>query len=172
MADQAASPAQLNYEPAQARRRAWTLAGIVCRLAVGGLFIYASIDKIDQPDKFVNEVRQYGMVPLSASNSLGYILPWGELFTGTLLVLGIWRAEMRLILLVMLVTFIIAKGYVLAKGLHIHCGCVPETSPLAFLFEGPWGILLDVGLIALLMLDGVAQRRATVRVTGMAPVAG
>ncbi len=62
--------------------RGLKIIGLVCRLVVGGLFIYAAQSKIIDPMKFVQEVRAYELAPLIVTNLIAIILPWLELIAG------------------------------------------------------------------------------------------
>ena len=62
---------------------------LVCRLLVGGVFVYASLDKILNPSEFAKVVYNYQILPLPLSNLLAMSLPWLELFAGLAIVIGI-----------------------------------------------------------------------------------
>ena len=66
-------------------RRAITLA---LRLVLGGIFIYASLDKIVHPRAFAEIIYNYQILPGSLINLSAVILPWLELFLGLLLISG------------------------------------------------------------------------------------
>jgi uncharacterized membrane protein YphA (DoxX/SURF4 family) len=98
--------------------------------ALGAVFIYASWDKIAQPGEFARIVYRYQLV--GPSQALGYLpanllavtLPWLELVTGALLLVGLWRREAAAVAGLMLVSFIVAVSWALASGIDIaNCGC-------------------------------------------------
>ena len=103
----------------------WALA-----LLVGGIFIYASIDKIQDPRAFAKIVYHYqvigpnstvGFVP---ANLLAVVLPWLELFVGVCLVAGAWRREAAVVSAALLAVFVVAVASALARGIDIaNCGC-------------------------------------------------
>lgn len=97
---------------------------VVCRLILGGIFVYASIDKILHPTEFAKVVYNYQILPVVASNLLAIVLPWLELFAGLALLVGVFRAESALTLSVLLVVFIVALSVNLARGVDIDCGCM------------------------------------------------
>lgn len=97
---------------------------LVCRLLLGGIFVYASIDKILHPAEFAKVVYNYQILPAMASNLTAMFLPWLELFAGLALLVGIWRAESSLTLSLLLVVFIIALSVNLVRGVDIDCGCL------------------------------------------------
>lgn len=103
----------------------WVLA-----IAVGGLFVYASLSKIADPRAFAKIVYHYQVVGPSATlgflpaNLVAVALPWVELIAGVLLVSGLWRREAAVIVAVLLAVFVAAVGSTLARGIDIqNCGC-------------------------------------------------
>jgi len=96
---------------------------IVSRLILGGIFVYASIDKIAHPDQFAEIVYNYKLMPGMAVNVMAIVLPWVELLAGLFLILGIWVKDSAAILGALLVVFIGAIGINLARGLDFDCGC-------------------------------------------------
>jgi hypothetical protein len=148
----------------------WQVAEWVARLLVGALFIYTGLTKVFDPQTFIKEVRAYELVPLVLSNLVALVLPWVEVIAGVLLVVGWWRREARLLIGLMLVVFLGAKGIVLAQGRRIECGCVPTDSLLHFLFDGWIGVATNCVLLVILGLEGgLAWRRRRV---GMCAVGG
>ncbi len=96
---------------------------LACRVIVGLVFIYASLDKIANPAEFAAIVNNYRILPHQLINITAIILPWVELATGLLLLVGLWSRGSSLIISVMLVVFIAAIGYNVARGLDFNCGC-------------------------------------------------
>jgi len=99
------------------------MTGLVARLVLGGVFIYASLDKIQHPELFAEAVYNYQLSPEVAVNLVALWLPWVELLSGGLLVLGVWVRGSSLILSGLMVVFLASLGINLARGLDIHCGC-------------------------------------------------
>jgi uncharacterized membrane protein YphA (DoxX/SURF4 family) len=97
---------------------------LVCRLLVGGVFVYASLDKILHPTEFAKVVYNYQMLPVPISNLLAMILPWLELFAGLALVVGVLVTESALLTSGMLIVFIIALSINSYRGLDVDCGCL------------------------------------------------
>ena len=98
--------------------------------ALGAVFIYASWDKIAQPREFARIVYHYQII--GPSQALGYVpanllavtLPWIEMVTGALLVVGVWRREAAAMAAAMLVAFVVAVSWALFNGIDIaNCGC-------------------------------------------------
>ena len=96
---------------------------VVARLILGGLFIYASLDKIAQPMQFARAIESYKLLPLSLLSLPALILPWVELFAGICLVSGIALRSAAMLLTALLLLFIFALGLSALRGLTISCGC-------------------------------------------------
>jgi uncharacterized membrane protein YphA (DoxX/SURF4 family) len=97
---------------------------LILRLLLGGLFIYASLDKIADPPAFARIIYQWQVLGPVPSNLVAVILPWLEALAGVLLLAGIWRREAALVVALLLVVFLVAAGSVMARGIDVeNCGC-------------------------------------------------
>ena len=96
---------------------------LAARLILGGVFIFASIDKIIHPAAFAEAVYNYQILPDTLITLTAMILPWLELILGVFLILGLWFPGAVLLSNLLLVTFFGALVFNLARGLDIHCGC-------------------------------------------------
>jgi uncharacterized membrane protein YphA (DoxX/SURF4 family) len=97
---------------------------LVVRLLLGLMFVYASLDKIADPGGFARIVYQWQVLGPVPSNLVAVTLPWVELLTGLLLIAGVWKREAAAVVAVMLVVFIVAAVFVLARGIDVdNCGC-------------------------------------------------
>ena len=135
----------------------WLL--LLCRLVLGVVFVYASIDKIQHPAAFAKQVYNYQMLSVTASNLFAVTLPWMELFAGLALIVGVFKGESSLLLGTLLVIFVAAISLNLYRGVNLDCGCFSTA-------EGGRGIGMltlaqDVGLLAagLLVLRGAMLER-------------
>lgn len=109
---------------------------LLCRLAVGGIFIYASLDKLAHPGAFAAAIDNYRMVPYSLLHPMAHLLPVLEMLMGLALVLGFLRRGAALIAALLTLVFIVAITSALARGLDISCGC--------FHTDGGHGVGLDL----------------------------
>lgn len=150
--------------------QAWKLLGLFARLVVGALFIYAASSKIQDPMKFAEEVRAYELAPVLLTNAIAIVLPWLELLAGTLLIVGFWRAEARLLILLMMLGFTSGKISVEVRGMDINCGCW-GSDWMESTFHGIWGIVLNLFLIGLLLVDYYGHRRIAAPIRAVQPVA-
>jgi uncharacterized membrane protein YphA (DoxX/SURF4 family) len=97
---------------------------LVVRVLLGLVFVYASLDKISNPAGFARIVYQWQTLGPVSSNLVAVTLPWVELVAGLLLIVGIWKRDAAAVVAVLLVVFIAAAVFVLARGIDVdNCGC-------------------------------------------------
>ncbi len=96
---------------------------VILRVCLGFIFVYASLDKIFQPDKFARVIYNYRLVPVETVNIFAIIVPWLELIIGFLLLLGIWVETAAFIMSVLTLAFIFMIASAIFRGLNIECGC-------------------------------------------------
>ncbi len=96
---------------------------VLVRILVGGVLIYASIDKIINPDEFARSVANYHMLPFGLENTVAIILPWLELIVGIALIIGVYLDGASFITMGMMIFFIIAISTAILRGYNIDCGC-------------------------------------------------
>lgn len=95
----------------------------VFRLYIAGLFIYASMYKINYTAEFAETIASYQIVPYWGVNILAVVLPWIELICGILLFAGIRVRSATAILSFLLLGFTIGIYINLVRGSPISCGC-------------------------------------------------
>ena len=93
------------------------------RILLGAIFIYASLSKILNPDQFAQAVMNYRIVPLVSVNLFAILLPWLELVSGILLLVGLFTGGSIIMITVLMTLFLGAIGSALLRGLDISCGC-------------------------------------------------
>jgi uncharacterized membrane protein YphA (DoxX/SURF4 family) len=125
-------------------------AGVVARLVVGGVWLYAGALKLPHPDTSVTAVRSYQLLPTDLAETVGRVLPMLEVVVGACLVLGLLVRFAGVLSGLMLVAFIIGIISVWSRGIAIDCGCFGDggADPDAF-SKYPWEIARDAGLLAL-----------------------
>jgi uncharacterized membrane protein YphA (DoxX/SURF4 family) len=115
-------------------------------LAVGAVFIYASLDKLTHPDRFADVVNDYQMLPLFFINGFALAMPWVEVVTGAALVVGWWRRGAGLLATALTAAFMVAIAQAQIRGLDIECGCFDLSGMSAT--EASWGLFgRDFGLL-------------------------
>lgn len=93
------------------------------RLGLGGMFIAASIFKIQDPHEFATLVAQYQFLPEFINNFFALVYPQFELWFGLALILTPYTRETSLVIFLMFISFIIALSWALFHDLGITCGC-------------------------------------------------
>jgi uncharacterized membrane protein YphA (DoxX/SURF4 family) len=140
---------------------------LVARLILGAVFMYASIDKILHPAAFAEAVYNYQILPDYLINLTAIILPWLELVLGIVLVIGLFRGGSVLIVTGLLVVFLGAMIFNLARGLDIYCGCFSVSTEGANNAPMVWYVIRD-GLFLLpafyLLYHAFRGKRQTVGV--------
>jgi len=96
---------------------------LLSRLFLGGIFVYASYDKLLHPVPFAEIVYNYQILPDPLVNLVALLLPWIELLAGLSLILGVWLPGALLISNLLLLVFFSTLVFNLARGLDIDCGC-------------------------------------------------
>jgi uncharacterized membrane protein YphA (DoxX/SURF4 family) len=62
---------------------------LISRLVVGYIFLTFGAGKIAMPEKFANEIGNYGIMPFAFLNIFALLLPWLAFFVGLMLISGI-----------------------------------------------------------------------------------
>jgi uncharacterized membrane protein YphA (DoxX/SURF4 family) len=110
--------------------------GLLLRVYVGGVFIYASMYKINYPGEFAETIASYQLLPYWAINITALVMPWLELVSGVLLILGVRTKSAAALIGGMLILFSLAILVTLLRGIPIGCGCFTSVEdPLG------WGTL-------------------------------
>jgi putative oxidoreductase len=99
------------------------LIRLAARLLLGGVFVYASIDKLQNPLDFARIIAGYQILPGPWIGLVAATLPFLELLCGGLLILGIWPMANLICLGSLLMVFIAAMAQAYWRGLKIDCGC-------------------------------------------------
>ncbi|MFH0946099.1 MAG: DoxX family protein [Planctomycetota bacterium] len=134
---------------------------LLARLAMGGMFIYLGLMKLQDPSVFLKILREYEIFPASQPwlmNLTASALPWMEVFCGGLLVLGIAVRGTALLMLVLMAGFTVAvylraahlaeAGPMPLCSVEFDCGCgTGLVNTCGKLLEN--GALLLAGLVVL-----------------------
>ncbi|MCK9183217.1 MAG: hypothetical protein M0P13_10135 [Fibrobacteraceae bacterium] len=111
--------------PAYKKDKEFALKGLetLLRLGIGGMFIFASIFKIQDPHGFAVLVAQYQFLPSFANNLFSLIYPQFEFWFGLAIIVTPFIRESAFVIFWMFISFIIALSWALALDLGITCGC-------------------------------------------------
>ena len=141
---------------------------ILVRIALGLIFIAASLPKIADPPGFAQMIFNYRLVPGGFVNLIALVMPWLELLCGIALVLGIWKKTAAGIVGGLLVAFVIAIGINLIRVHPIDCGCFNAsaaglTAPEQMM-DMLWVVVRDLAMLAMvlqILLGTWTESRAT-----------
>ena len=123
---------------------------LIARVYLGGVFIYAAWGKIIDPYGFAVAIATYQMMPTNVLNIMAITMPWLELFTGVLLILGVWTRANAILINGMMVMFIIAISAAVYRGLDMGtCGCfaseeAAEEISVATIWRDVWWLAIGV----------------------------
>lgn len=135
--------------------RGWRWVGLLARLLVGGVWIWAGALKLPHPESSVTAVRAYQLLPAGVATPVGNLLPIVEVVVGAILVLGVLTRLGGAVSALLQVAFIVGISSVWARGIAINCGCFGDggaTSWADARATYPWEIARDVGLCLLSLL--------------------
>jgi uncharacterized membrane protein YphA (DoxX/SURF4 family) len=121
--------------------------GLIVRLAVGIMFIYASYDKILAPAQFARIVYNYHLLPGELINLAAIVMPWVEFMCGLTLILGIYKQGSIVILNAMMLIFMVAITVNIFRGVDLECGCFTVSSKAKS--NALFLLLEDFGFLAL-----------------------
>jgi protein-disulfide isomerase/uncharacterized membrane protein YphA (DoxX/SURF4 family) len=123
--------------------------GTVVRLALGAIWIWAAVDKLGSPRRFLQAVRAYDATPEWLSKGIGYGLPVLEFALGVLLIIGIAVRMAAIFSSVLFLVFLIGLVQAAARGLQLECGCFGGGGATAGSTSYTLDILRDIGLLIL-----------------------
>ena len=123
------------------------VVGLVVRLFLGAVLLYAGLVKVGHPLTAERAVQAYDIFPLGMGGLIGQALPFLEIVLGVLLLLGLFTRPVAAVAAVLMFAFIVGIAQAWARGLTIDCGCFGGGGTIAaaqthYLSE----TLRDVGL--------------------------
>ena len=135
------------------------------QIALGAIFVAAALPKIADPPGFAHMIYNYRVLPAPLINITALTLPWVEILTGLALILGVWRRPARWLIATMLVVFMAAIAFNLARNNAIDCGCFDLSAvgkTHAEQIKDMWFVLLrDAGMLLMIAQLAWADRTRT-----------
>ena len=110
------------------------------RLALGAILIVASISKLTNSAEFVDVVIERDILPSSIAEIYASILPWAEVVIGGLLILGFLRRFAAGTSILIVISFIIANGITLYRGINAECDCFGDV----WIMQGRDALIIDI----------------------------
>ena len=96
------------------------------QIIVGAVFLYASFDKILDPETFARSIVRYdlGGAMFMSSNLIALTIPWVEFIVGFFLIFNIMKDTSANVVIILLIIFIGLLLQAHIRGLDIEsCGC-------------------------------------------------
>jgi putative oxidoreductase len=135
------------------------------QIGLGAIFAVAALPKIADPPSFAHMIYNYRLVPGPLVNALALVMPWAELLAGLALILGVWRREAAVLVGLLLLVFIAAIAFNLARGHAVDCGCfdvhAAGKSREEQLSDMRWVLVRDAAMLLMVAQVLVASRRET-----------
>ncbi len=97
--------------------------GLVSRLVLAGVLLYAGGVKIMEPHGARDAILAYRVFPPSWAPVLGYAMPLLEIGLGLLLLVGLFTRLSGLVAALLMLAFVAGIASVWARGYSIDCGC-------------------------------------------------
>lgn len=137
---------QITGKTGRGQQDAWNRQSFfLARMLLGGVFVYASADKILHPLAFAKSINNYQILPDNLINLTAIILPWLELILGSLLIFGVWLSGAVALTNLLLAAFFAALLLNLARGLNVDCGCFSTTATVNP--STSWYVIRDTGFL-------------------------
>jgi len=128
----------------------------IIQIALGLIFLGSSFYKILSPPSFAHAIYNYQLAPLWLINPAAIILPWVQFLCGFALLTRIGEKGASLLILLMMISFQIALGSALIRGLNVSCGCFEAGgSPATWLTFSRDTLIL---LLAAIQFTVIARR--------------
>ena len=108
-------------------------------MVLGGLFIIAGYMKLSDGLGSYASVKAFELgFNEQTLQILARTLPWAELLTGVLLVLGLWARGAAVMAILMMVAFVGGIASVMIRGMDVTCGCFGSLK--LFCGDQPMGV--------------------------------
>jgi len=95
----------------------------ITRIYLALVFILSGLDKIGNLSAFATSIENYDLFPIQIINLFAIVIPWIEVITGGLLLLGFYIKENSIIIGTLLTIFTLAVLSAVMRNLDIDCGC-------------------------------------------------
>jgi uncharacterized membrane protein YphA (DoxX/SURF4 family) len=101
----------------------WRVGTTLIRLALGGVFVWTGLEKIQKPYDFLGAVYNYELVSPSVGLLIATILPWLEVCVGASLIMRVMPRGAAILAVALFAVFTVALASSTGDGLAISCGC-------------------------------------------------
>ncbi len=101
---------------------------IACQIFIGGIFIYAGLLKIIDPETFSMDIENYRILPRILVNLPAIYLPYLEVIVGLAIIFSPRKIGSLIIYNGLMVFFLFGIIQAVFRGLDIECGCFGSAS--------------------------------------------
>ena len=115
----------------------------VCRIVLGGLFIWAAVTKLPDVAAFAQDVANYRVIPAALVPILAAAVVGIELLAGIALVIGVMDRPAAAVLAVLLAAFTALLAQALLRGIDLRCGCFGGDERASW-----WTVVRDLVMLA------------------------
>jgi len=115
----------------------------VCRIVLGGLFIWAAVTKLPDVAAFAQDVANYRVIPAALVPILAAAVVGIELLAGIALVTGVMERPAAAVLAVLLAAFTGLLTQALLRGIDLRCGCFGGDERASW-----WTVVRDLVMLA------------------------
>ena len=115
----------------------------VCRIVLGGLFIWAAVTKLPDMAAFAQDVANYRVIPAALVPIVAAAVVGIELLAGIALVIGVMDRPAAAVLAVLLAAFIALLAQALLRGIDLRCGCFGGDERASW-----WTVVRDLVMLA------------------------
>ena len=93
------------------------------RLVLGAVFLMSSLPKLAAPRRFAADILNYRILPRPLALPYAWSLPVAELAAAVSLLTGFYARPAGVVAAIMLGSFMVAVGVVMARGESLTCSC-------------------------------------------------
>lgn len=124
---------------------------LILRVIFGGLFIFAAVLKLRDPQTFFDAIMAFKILPAHLARLATFALPWTELLAGAALIVGYQTRSAAALLSTMLVAFLLGILSAIQRDLDLTCACfgkleVPCKGPVGMCHVVRNAVLIAMGL--------------------------
>jgi putative oxidoreductase len=124
--------------------------GLGARLALAGVFLWAGIRKVAEPELFLQDIESYELLPYRWAWLISIWLPFLEIAAAAaLLTTRRWAQAGATLIGAMLLVFLVAIFSAWSRGLSLSCGCFGASDEPA---NYPWLVVRDLLMLGLVVV--------------------
>lgn len=113
------------------------------RITLGSYFVLAGLMKLENVPGFIQEVEKFGLLSAHASRLYATLLPYLEIASGALLVLGFWTTLAALLCSIMLISFIFAIKVFPHGNILFNKDFILLAASICLMFTGAGSLSMD-----------------------------